>query len=129
MSELFGSWSLVAAFADTGSERHDIYGPAPRGRVIFDPSGRMSAVLSSGDHPVSATGAPLTMAYTGRVTVDGDRFVTDVDAATIAAWVGTPQVRDYTIAGDTLTISTAPGPHPAFPGSDVVGQLEWRREA
>ncbi len=125
---LYGAWTLVTAVVDAGGERHDLYGPTPRGRLIVDPSGFMVALLSSGDDAVSATGAPVTMAYTGRVAIDGNRFVTTVDASSIAAWVGTRQGREFTIDGDRLTIVTARGPHPAFPGADVVGRLEWRRE-
>jgi hypothetical protein len=88
----------------------------------------MIVVISSGDNDAFATIAPLTMAYTGRFTVEGDSFVTAIDAASIPAWVGTPQTRQFVIDGDRLTIRTASGPHPAFPGVDVVGLLEWRRE-
>ncbi len=127
--EIFGAWTLVTAVIDDGTARHDLYGPRPSGRLIVDRSGFMCALLSSGEDIATAAGAPLTMAYTGRVAIDGNRFVTTVDAASIPAWVGTRQGREFTIDGDRMTITTARGPHPAHPGGDVVGLLEWRRSA
>ena len=52
----------------------------------------MVALLSSGDE-AAATG-PLAMVYTGRVAIDGNRFVTTVDASSIPTWVGTRQGRE-----------------------------------
>lgn len=127
---LTGTWTLLAAYLDLpGGGRFDYFGPDPKGRIIFDPAGSMTALLTAGAR--SGDGAALfgsMLAYTGRFTADGTNFVTHVDAAWVPAWEGSEQRRDYTIAGDRLTIRTPPGPHPAYPEADVSAVLEWRRE-
>lgn len=125
---LTGSWALVAAFIDVpGGERFDYLGATPRGRLILDPSGYMAALLTAGERS-GDDAAPSMLAYTGRFTADGASFVTQVDAASLPAWEGTAQRRDFVVDGDRLTIRTPPGPHPAYPGVEVSATLEWRRE-
>jgi hypothetical protein len=59
--------------------------------------------------------------------VDAQRFTTQVEVAWHPAWVGTQQVRNYTIAGDELRIMTDEQTHPAYPGRLGRGILVWRR--
>ena len=128
-AELTGAWTLLAAYIDgPGGERLDYLGPSPQGRIILDPSGWMVALLTANERTGDAAELFGSMlAYTGRFTADGASFTTHVDAAWVPAWVGTEQRREYVVDGDRLTVRTAPGPHPAFPGSEVVATLEWRR--
>ena len=48
------------------------------------------------------------MSYTARYTVAGDKVIHHVDVAWDEAWIGSALIRSYKIAGDRLTITTAP---------------------
>ena len=69
------------------------------------------------------------IAYTGRWSIDGEKFVTKVDGAWDPDWVATEQVRPYALDGQTLSIRTAPIEHPSFPGPKVIGYVDWQRDA
>jgi len=69
------------------------------------------------------------MAYTGKYTIGGEKFTTDVDMAWDPSWEGTAQTCYYTLDGDKLRIRTDVTSHPSFPGVKVVGHLDWEREA
>jgi hypothetical protein len=44
------------------------------------------------------------VAYTGNYRVEGDKWITKVDASSNPAWVGTDQPRTYKIAGKQLRL-------------------------
>lgn len=129
-TDLHGAWTLLAAYiAPAGGARFDYLGPEPKGRMILDAGGSMTALLTAADRSGDAAALFGSMlAYTGRFTSDAASFTTHVDAAWLPAWVGSEQRRAYRIDGDRLTITTPPGPHPAYPGVEVSAVLEWRRE-
>ena len=133
MVELASAWRLTGAYfvaQDTG-ERLDLLGAEPFGYALLDPSGRMVALLTAGGREVGAAGGDLfksMISYTGRWSVDGDRFVTRVDGAWDPSWIGTEQVRFLTVRGDEMSIRSAPIEHPAFPGQKAVAYVDWRRE-
>ena len=129
--DLFGAWTLVAAYVDVPGAPLHYLGEAPRGRLILDRSGWMCALLTARDRDAAAGPEALfgsMIGYSGRFTADATSFATMVDVAWIPAWIGTTQVRGYVVAGDRLTLRSAIGPHPAAPGADVATVLEWRRD-
>ena len=137
MLNLVGAWRLVSGYfvaQDTG-DRRDIFGAEPFGRAVFDPNGRMLVLITpAGRSPAESTSEMAALyksmaAYTGRWSIDGEKFVTKVDGAWDPSWVGTEQVRYYTFDGETLSLRTAPIEHPAFAGQMVIGYLDWQREA
>lgn len=102
---LLGFWRLVSIqvrMEDTG-ELLDLYGPDPRGTIVFG-AGRMAAVVAASGRAPPADDAGTAaafrgmMAYAGRFRVDGDRLVTEVDAAWHPAWEGTRQTRSFSTA-------------------------------
>ena len=135
--DLVGTWRLKCAYfmAQRTGERVDVLGANPFGFVIIEPGGRMIAILTS-DAATRATTADDTAAlyksmisYTGRWSTDGETFVTQVDGAWDPSWVGAEQVRSFTIDGDRLSVRTAPLRHPSFADDEVVGHINWEREA
>jgi Lipocalin-like domain len=128
-----GTWKLVAfkrKFSDTG-ELIDVMGPNPQGAITLGADGRMSAVITASERDADTPPGELfgkLMAYAGRYTIDGDRFVTDVDVAWHPGWIGTQQVRYFELREDELHITTAEQTHPAFPGRLGRGLLIWRRD-
>jgi ribosomal protein L31 len=129
---LTGRWNLTEfkrEFSDTG-ETVDVMGPTPRGTLSVSPDGYVSVLSTAAERAADAPPEKLfatLMAYGGPCVVDAQRFTTQVEVAWHPAWVGTQQVRNYTIAGDELRIMTDEQTHPAYPGRLGRGILVWRR--
>ncbi len=132
---LLGFWRLVSfqrRFEDTG-EVIDVYGPDPRGAIVFG-AGRMAVVIAASgrafpeDEAGMASAFRGMMAYTGRYTVEGDRIVTEVGAAWHPAWEDTRQPRFFTLESDRLMLTTPVQVHPLFPGRPGRGVVVFARE-
>jgi len=136
MLDLVGVWRLVASYVlleDTG-ERTELLGSEPRAYGIFEPGGRMMVIGHANDRiPGTSTAAMAELfrsmvAYSGKWSIDGEKFVTVVDVAADPSWVGTVQVRYYTFDGQTLSLRTAPLELPSFPGRKAVVYADWVRD-
>ena len=138
-SSILGVWKLRSFYAENVEtrERSEPFGPEPRGTLILHPDGRMAALLTPGTSMASTVGADQAsaaqklVAYSGRYRLEPpDRLVTSVDVAWIPAWVGTDQARTYTLDGDRLEITSAPGRMLREDGTEAtfVGILKWTRE-
>jgi Lipocalin-like domain len=68
------------------------------------------------------------LAYTGKFTIDGDKFTTKVDISGNELLTGLDQVRFFKLEGEKLSIRTAEQPSSVYPGKRVVGTLIWERE-
>ena len=134
---LVGVWRLKSAVIidQESGERTETYGANVLGRAIFEATGRMIVMLvpSGRSHADSdADAAQLfrsMVAYSGRWSIDGEKFVTRVDMAWEPSWIGTDQVRYYAFDGQTLSLRTAVIEVPARPGRKIVGQLDWEQES
>ena len=134
---LHGSWRLLSfetEFRDSG-ERIRPWGDDPKGNLVFGADGRMMVLVTArvrepGTSEAQALALFRTMmAYTGRYRVEGDRFVTTIDACWNEAWNGSEQERFFALEGDALAVSTAWMPNPLVPGSPMArGILRLARE-
>lgn len=68
------------------------------------------------------------LAYSGKFTIEGDKFTTKVDISANELLTGQDQVRFFKLEGDQLTIRTAEQVSSVLPGKRVVGSLTWERE-
>jgi hypothetical protein len=135
--DLIGTWRLKSAYfvAQRTGDRLDLLGAEPFGYAMFESSGRMISILTSDASTRAASAAdPAALhksmvAYTGSWSIDDDKFLIRVDGAWDPSWVGTEQVRHFTFDGRTLSIRTAPLDHPSFPGEEVIGYVDWEKEA
>lgn len=134
---LQGSWKLVSWIIENkdSDERTEPMGPNPNGRLILDSGNRMAAVITSRARQPGNSEAQQAelfrsmLAYTGTYRIEGDKFVTKVDASWAESWNNTEQERFFKVDGNTLDIISAWMPHPIFPDSKVVrGVLSWVRE-
>jgi hypothetical protein len=134
-NELIGAWTLASmqfVFDDNG-ERVEIYGPHPAGVIVLTAQGRMVGIITAGAETQRAnTDATALLrgmlAYSGPYRIEGDKFITSVDIAWHPSWIGTEQVRFFRVAGDRLTITTAPQTLSRHGDRMGRGILEWRRE-
>src|SRR4051794_8306000 len=83
---LVGSWKLTSwTIQIVGGDTSEPFGPNPKGRAVFTPDGYVTFVI------VGANRKPATnndeaagllkslLVYTGKFTIDGDKFTTKVD--------------------------------------------------
>ena len=117
---LAGSWKLVSLhIQDPSGQTTYPFGRAARGRLIYEPNGRMAVQLMNPDRPGLTSGDPLVAseaevrtafggytAYYGTYSVNpGDRtIVHHIEAALLANWVGTDQRRSFELDGKFLTL-------------------------
>lgn len=132
---LVGTWKLISYHLIYDQEEpKDIFGPHPKGSLIVTRTGRMMGLLTADPRRFGRTEAEQAalhrsmIAYTGTYRVEGNEFVTTVDASWNEAWTGTEQRRRYTLEGDTLTIVSEPQPSTTFPGKVGYAKLVWKRE-
>jgi hypothetical protein len=130
---LFGTWKIVSAVVEDVStkEQKPLYGDHPKGYLILLPTGRMMSLLVS-----EGRKAPLTddersaayrsmVAYTGKYTLDGNKWTTKPDVAWNEAWM-MDQVRYFRLDGDKLVVETEPAMNPNY-GKVVRVTLVWQR--
>jgi hypothetical protein len=111
---LLGTWRLLSyeVEAQASGEKIPVMGARPTGSVSFLPEGRVYFILTGEGRKPAATDAERAallgtlVAYTGRYTIEGDRWATDVDVAWNPEWVGTRQVRTFKVEGDRLVVLT-----------------------
>jgi hypothetical protein len=131
---LVGDWRLVSSQAIVDDKAHDLFGPDPDGYLILTPQGRLCAITTArrrqGGESDAARAAlhRSMMAYTGRYRVEGNEFITVVDASWNEVWNGTEQRRHFRVEGDRLFIETAPAPSILFPGKTDFRRVVWQRE-
>jgi len=126
--------SLETERQDT-MERTQPWWPNPNGYLILTADGRMMTLVTAKAREPGDTDEKLAalfrtmMAYTGRYRIDGDSFITNVDASWNESFNGSEQTRFYTLDGDTLDIVSAWMPSPLDSGKSMArGILRFRRE-
>ena len=133
--QLVGSWRLTSwVIQVVAGEATEPFGPNPKGRAVFTPNG-YAAFIIVGANRKPATNNDETAAllksllvYTGKFTIDGDKFTTKVDMSGNELLTGQDQVRFFKLEGDRLSIRTAEQVSSVFAGKKVVGTLTWERE-
>jgi hypothetical protein len=131
---LIGTWKLSSCevqFQDGGASR--TCAAKPLGYLIFTAQGRMMALLEDGARMPGKTDEELAalfrtvFAYTGTYRLEGDKWITTVDAASIPAWRGTDQVRSYKLEAGLLQVTSAWAPSPVVAGAVTRLVLAWER--
>jgi hypothetical protein len=136
--KLYGVWKLTSfklkIVGENESER-DVWGPNPKGYLILMPNGRMMALVTAANRKPPTNDADSAMlqktmsAYTGKYTIEGDKWTTVVDLHHNEIWVGQPpQVRYFKVEGNKLTVRVPEQPSGLFPGKRITSTLEWVRE-
>jgi hypothetical protein len=133
--QLVGSWKLSSwAIQIIGGELTEPFGANPKGRAVFTPNGYVAFVIVAANRKPATNDAESAallktlVAYTGKFTIDGDKFTTKVDISWNELFTGQDQVRFFNLQGDRLTIRTPEQASAVYPGKLVVGTLIWERE-
>jgi hypothetical protein len=132
---LVGSWKLTSwTIQIVGGDATEPFGPNPRGRAVFTPDGYVVFIIVGANRKPATnndeTAALLKslLVYTGKFTIDGDKFTTKVDMSGNELLTGQDQVRFFKLEGDRLSIRTAEQVSSVYAGKRVVGTLTWERE-
>jgi hypothetical protein len=137
LADLYGVWrltSFTAQIVGGNAPPTAVWGPNPRGYLIFMPNGRMMAHVSAPDRKPPKNDADSTAllksmnAYTGTYTIEGDKWTTVVDQHHNEIYVGVPQVRYFKLDGDKLYVRVPEQPSALFPGKRTTAKLEFVRE-
>jgi hypothetical protein len=120
--QVVGTWSYVSV--DTvrpDGSREQMYGPNPKGLVIFDSAGHYALVNARADLAKFASNNRTqgtaeenkavvqgSIAHFGRYTVnEADRTITFyIEGSTFPNWSGIEQKRPFTVSGDELKWTT-----------------------
>jgi hypothetical protein len=132
-SALIGAWNLIALrFEVAGSgERLDLFGSAPRGRILVTNGGDFMTVITSADRATMGDTAQLyktMMAYAGKYRVEDDKLIVSCDLSWHPDWVGTEQVRYFKLEGENLSLRTDKRTHPQHPDKLGYGVIDWQRQ-
>jgi hypothetical protein len=96
------------------------------GLAIFQPDGRMMAVLCDG-RPNMPPDEPLPfMSYAGNYRFDGKTLITQVDASSDPSRIGGEQLRHVRFEGGRLVLNP---PRRVFAGIMQHQELTWERMA
>jgi hypothetical protein len=131
---LVGNWKLVSWQVVSEDGAKDLFGSKPKGYLILTREGRAMALTtaearSPGEtDPERAALHKSMLAYTGKYRVEGEEFITTVDASWNENWNGTEQRRRFEIDGDKLFIESAPAASILFPGKVDFRRIVWERE-
>ena len=135
-ARIVGSWRVVSyelEFQD-GGDRGFPLGRQPNGYLVFGADGRMMAYLEAdarkapkSDEERSAAYRTL-LAYTGKYRVQGDKWITKVDAAWNVEWRGTDQERFFTLSGDRLDVVAQWNRNALYAGRMTRGHLTFERD-
>jgi hypothetical protein len=111
-----------------GSEPKAIFGNAPRGFAMFTPARVTFLITAEGRKFGRSTEERAALwdtlaAYSGRYRVDGAKFIVTVDVSANEIWNGTTQVRNWSLEGRRLTITTERAPYSRDPSKMVVIQV------
>lgn len=136
-AKFVGVWTLLSSVTTTADGKvSNRYGDKPSGRITYDSSGRMSALLmGAGRKKVSSldlrnateseSKAVLQSftAYYGRFDVNeaNKTVIHHVEVSLDPNWVGTDLVRSYEFDGDKLILTAT-----SLPGSKT--RLVWQRQ-
>ncbi len=136
-SALIGSWRMEAwtrTSTKTG-ETTDALGPSPIGYIAYHRDGRMMATVFRRDRLpprndgwIEVEKAQLfddMLAYVASYTLEGNRVVHHVEGSWNPNWQGALS-RPFTLEGDRLVISGAPGIDPAT-GEEVIYRMEFTK--
>ncbi len=135
---LLGTWRMTSwtRMAIATGKVTDAMGADPIGYIAYHADGRMMALVVD-RHRAKLKGATPTdeekvalfdsmLAYSASYTLYDDKVVHHVDASWNPAWGISDLIRPYTLEGDTLVISGAPGKDPAT-DEEVVYRMEFRK--
>lgn len=123
--QIQGNWTLVSMINEQDGKKTELYGPKPRGSMIFTPEGRFSIILMRASLPKFAANSRVkgtteenqavvqgSLAEYGTYAVASEKehlMIWHIEGCTHPNWDGTNQKRIMTVSGDQLRIEVPTG--------------------
>jgi hypothetical protein len=112
--KIVGTWKLVSYQVEVQAtgQKGPVMGDHPTGYATFTAEGRVFFVLTGEARKPAKTDQERAellntlVAYSGTYSVEGDTWTTKVDVAWNPEWVGTKEVRNFTLSGERLVVLT-----------------------
>jgi hypothetical protein len=109
-----GTWKLISYEVEVQAtgQKSPVMGEKPTGYATFTPEGRVFFVLTGEARKTAKTDQERAellntlVAYSGTYTVEGEKWITNVEVAWNPEWVGTKQVRDFKLVDERLSVLT-----------------------
>ena len=121
-AQIQGVWKLISFEVESKAtgEKEPLMGRHPGGYAIFTPERVMFVLTGDGRKPGKTDKERAALlnsliAYTGLYRLEGDVWITKVDAAWNPEWVGTEQRRFFKIEGNRLQVLTVWRVNPNWP--------------
>lgn len=134
-SPLLGSWRITSQTTTLtdSSGKATTHRREPIGHILVTDGRIMVIVVEPGRKPATNDAEKVALldsmvAYTGKITVDPEKYIITLDYTSTMLGLGDKQVRYYKVDGDNLKIRTAPGPSMTTPGKTAVTELTLVRE-
>jgi hypothetical protein len=134
---LLGWWTLMSndiEFRNDGS-REPMFGVQSCGYLIFTAEQRMMTCIEAVGRVMPRTDAEFvqafrsTCAYSGLYRIEGDRWITTIDACWNPGWSGTIQERYFRINADHLYVTSTWYVSPLHGNREVRALIAWKRTA
>jgi Lipocalin-like domain len=137
-SALLGTWRMTSWTRTAVATGHvtDAMGTDPIGYIAYHADGRMMALVIDSHRPKLKGALPSDnekialfdsmLAYSASYRLEEDKVIHHVDASWNPAWGVSDLIRPYTLAGDKLVISGAPGQDPST-GEELVYRMEFEK--
>ena len=135
---LIGTWRLISyeSRTENGKVSYPL-GQDPSGFILYSEDGYMSVTMMGANRTNYASGdlrggtpeekrsaAETYLSYSGKYTFEGNRVLHHVEVSFFPNRVGTTQVRNLTLSGDTVTLRT---PAMLINGEQQTAELVWQR--
>ncbi len=126
---LVGTYKLISHDVQVEGTATQPLGKAPHGYMVFTPT--HVVYFATADTRKFGTSVAEKAAlfdtlvgWTGTYRVEGGKIVMPVDASWVENWNGKDQVRNWTVSGNRLTLTSDPFPYPRDPSkTNVVRQV------
>ncbi len=125
---LVGTYKIISQDIEVSGTATQPYGKAPRGYLVLTPTRLI--IFYTSDSRKFGTSVDDKVAlfetlsgWTGTYRVEGGKIIIAVDASWVENWNGKNQVRNWTLSGNRLTLTSDPQPFARDPSKTVIIRL------
>ena len=129
---LVGTYKMVSSEIEIGGTATQPLGKAPRGYLVLTPT--RFVIFCTGDNRKFGTSMADKAAlfdtmggWSGTYRVEGGKMIIAIDASWVENWNGKDQIRNWTLSGNRLTLTTDPQPWARDPSKTAITRHIWEK--
>jgi hypothetical protein len=129
---LVGTYKIVSLVSNIGGTTTEPYGKAPRGYLVLTPT-RFVAFYTGDNRKFGTSMADKAALFetlggwSGTYRIEGGKIIIAIDASWVENWNGKDQIRNWTLSGNRLTLTTDPQPSARDPSKMAITRHIWER--